>query len=77
MAQVLVRNLAEEVVEALKRKAELRGHSLEQELREILGAAATQPSAERLAMADRVRALGAERATGDSTELIREDRDNR
>lgn len=77
MAQVLVRNLAEEVVEALKRKAELRGRSLEQELREILAAAATQPCAERLAMADRVRALGSEGAASDSTELIREDRDNR
>ena len=40
MAQVIVRNLDEEVVSSLKIKAELHGHSLEQELREILKRAA-------------------------------------
>ena len=33
MAQVIVRNLDEHVVKSLKFKAELHGHSLEQELR--------------------------------------------
>jgi plasmid stability protein len=36
MAQVIVRNLDDEVVSSLKLKAELKGHSLEQELRDIL-----------------------------------------
>jgi antitoxin FitA len=40
MAQVIVRNPDDQVVEALKFKAKLRGHSLEQELREILERAA-------------------------------------
>ncbi|MBV8704696.1 MAG: plasmid stabilization protein [Acetobacteraceae bacterium] len=40
MAQLLVRNLDEEVKERLRRRAALRGHSLEAEAREILRAAA-------------------------------------
>lgn len=40
MARVIVRNLDEPVVSSLKFKAELHGHSLEQELREILKRAA-------------------------------------
>ena len=38
MAQVIVRNLDEQVVSSLKFKAELHGHSLEQELREFSSA---------------------------------------
>lgn len=40
VGQVLVRNLDERVIERLKAKAELHGQSLEQELRDILSAAA-------------------------------------
>jgi plasmid stability protein len=40
MAQVIVRNLDEQIVSSLKIKAELHGRSLEQELREILKRAA-------------------------------------
>ena len=40
MGQVLVRNLDDQVIESLKTKAELKGHSLEQELREVITAAA-------------------------------------
>ena len=36
MAQLIVRNLDEETVQALKRRAALRGHSAEAEHREIL-----------------------------------------
>jgi plasmid stability protein len=78
MAQVLIRNLDESVVAALKRKAELHGLSLEQELRAVLTAAARLNSAERLALARRIRAMtprGVDQT--DSTELIREDRDTR
>ena len=40
MGQVLVRNLDERVIESLKTKAELKGRSLEQELRDVLTRAA-------------------------------------
>jgi len=33
MGEVLVRNLDDHVIELLKHKAEIKGHSLEQELR--------------------------------------------
>jgi plasmid stability protein len=78
MAQVLVRNLDERVVTALRRKAELRGHSLEQELRLALTAAARLTPEERRALAQRVRSLTpANVKQTDSAELIRQDRDTR
>jgi len=42
MAQLLVRNLDENVKERLRRRAALRGHSMEEEVRDILRAAADQ-----------------------------------
>ncbi len=78
MAQVIVRNLDDTVVTMLKRKAELHGCSLEQELRDILSAASRLKKEERLSLAGRIRALtptGA--AQTDSAELIRADRDAR
>jgi plasmid stability protein len=77
MAQVIVRNLDEQVVSSLKIKAELHGRSLEQELREILKNAAELTSEEKLALADRIRSLQARPLDTDSADLIREDRDNR
>ena len=71
-----MRNLDEQVVAALRRKAELRGHSLEQELRVALTAAARLTNEDRVALARRVRKLTppAVQQT-DSAELIRQDRD--
>ncbi len=78
MAQVLVRNLDEQVVTALRRKAELHGRSLEQELRLALTAAARLTREERVALARRVRGLTPAGVTqSDSAELIRQDRDSR
>jgi len=78
MAQVLVRNLDEQVVTALRRKAELHGRSLEQELRVALTAAARLTNEERLALARRVRGLTpANVKQTDSADLIRQDRDTR
>ena len=77
MGQVLVRNLDDLVIAMLKTKAELHGHSLEQELREILTAAAGLTPAEKVAVADRIRAMTPRPLTTDSTELIRDDRDSR
>ncbi len=77
MAQVIVRNLDEDVVASLKFKAELHGHSLEQELREILKRAAELTAEEKLALVDRIRAKQKRPLEDDSADLIREDRDSR
>jgi plasmid stability protein len=77
MARVIVRNLDEQVVSSLKFKAELRGHSLEQELRDILKRAAELTTEEKLALVERIRAKQKRRLAGDSTDLIREDRASR
>ena len=77
MAQVLVRNLAEQVVAALRLKAELHGQSLEQELRDALTAAARLDSAERVALTRRVRAMTPAVTQTDSAALVRETRDSR
>ena len=76
MAQVIVRNLDDGVVATLKRKAALRGHSLEQELRTILSSAARFTTEERVALAERIRAMTPEGVTQtDSADLIREGRE--
>ncbi len=78
MAQVIVRNLGDGVVAALKRRAALHGQSLEQELRDILTAASRPARHERVSIAERIRAMtpaGIEQT--DSTEVIRQDRDRR
>jgi antitoxin FitA len=75
MAQVLVRNLPDDVVARLKARAARAGHSLEQELRVILIEAARSGRDEVLADMDRIRALTPKVPQSDSAELIREDRD--
>jgi len=75
--QVLVRNLDNEIVRAIKLKAALKGNSLEQELREIIRRAAPLTPEERLALSRKIRGMQRKPATLDSTELIREARDNR
>ena len=77
MAQVIVRNLDEQVVSSLKFKAELHGHSLEQELRQILKRAAALTPEEKIALVDRIAAKQKRPLEDDSTDLIREDRDSR
>ncbi len=56
MGQVLVRNLDDQVIERLKLKAEMKGHSLEQELREVITAAAPLAPEEKTALFKRLRA---------------------
>jgi len=75
MGQVIVRNLDDRVIAALKAKAELHGQSLERELRAILARAAAPNVEERVALAGQIRALTPARRQTDSTKLIREDRD--
>jgi plasmid stability protein len=69
------RRLDDKVDAALKAKAELHGHSLEQELRAILSGAAKLNVDERLALADRIRTMTPKRRQTDSTVLIRQGRD--
>jgi plasmid stability protein len=75
MAQVLVRNLPDDVVARLKARAARARHSLEQELRLILIDAARAGREEVLADMDRIRAMTPKVPQTDSAELIREDRD--
>jgi plasmid stability protein len=75
MGQVLIRNLDDHVIESLKLKAELKGHSLEQELRDILKKAVGPTVEERLAMIDRVRAMQKKPTKLLSEDIIRRMRD--
>lgn len=77
MGQVIIRKLDDAVIAAHKRRAAARGVSLEQQLRDVLAEAA-KPSREQL-IADlrRIRAMTPKGPRIDSTDLIREDRDNR
>jgi plasmid stability protein len=76
MGQVIIRNLPEPVIERLKAAAVTHGHSLEQELREVLTAAAYQRSA----LLDELALLRASTPSGprmQSEDLVREGRDER
>jgi antitoxin FitA len=76
MGQVLVRNLDDQVIEGLKHKAELKGHSLEQELREVITAAAPLTPEEKVALAKRLRALSPSMHGVDVRSAIRHGRDD-
>jgi antitoxin FitA len=56
MGQVLIRNLDDRVIDSLKTKAELKGCSLEQELRDVLTAAAPLTPEEKIALFRKIRA---------------------
>jgi antitoxin FitA len=55
MAQVLIRNIPEETLASFRQKADLKGKSLEQELRDLLEQNRKFTPAERAAIADRIR----------------------
>ncbi|MGH9783458.1 MAG: FitA-like ribbon-helix-helix domain-containing protein [Terriglobia bacterium] len=77
MAQILVRNLDERVVNRLKVRARRNGRSLQAEVRAILEQAPTldMPSARKLA--DTIRKSLGHRRFDDSAVLIRRERDRR
>ena len=75
MAQVIIRNLDEATVSALKARAAARGNSLEEELRRLLAEAARPTRAQVRETAAAIRALGQQSVNSDLEELIREDRD--
>lgn len=75
MAQVLVRNVPDDVVTRLKQRAARKGRSLEAELRYVLEAAARLELGEFRRRAGEIRRQLEGRYHSDSTALIREDRD--
>ena len=76
MGQVLVRNLDNGVIERLKAKAELKGRSLEQELREIITAAAPLSPEEKVALVRRMQAMSPPIKDFDVRAAIRHGRDD-
>lgn len=75
MASVTIRNLDDDVVAALKRRAKTNNRSLEAELREILSATVRrQAGQDFLALADRIAAMTPDGPRADSLDLLREDR---
>ena len=75
MSQVIVRNLDQQTVSALKSRAAAHGRSLEQELRLVLATAAKPSRQEVLEIADAIRSLGTKPISSDLDTLIREERD--
>jgi plasmid stability protein len=77
VGQVIVRNLDDRVIAILKRRAELRGCSLEQELRDTLTEAAAPMREDQLAEIDRIRAMTPPGSWPLSEDIVRQDRDSR
>jgi antitoxin FitA len=77
MAQLLVRDVPRDVVEALKRQAASHGRSAEAEHRAILEAALKAGRESFRLRARELREATRGRITGESADLIREDRDSR
>ncbi|MEW6201118.1 MAG: hypothetical protein AB1546_04030 [bacterium] len=78
MAEILVRNLDDNVVDRLKKSAKKRGCSLQAEVKMILELAANAPQADIVSarkLVHRIRRRFKGRDFPDSVELIREDRD--
>jgi plasmid stability protein len=75
MAQVLVRDLDDMVVERLKERARLQGRSLEAELRQILQQAAAERRVSPKVSLTEIQALFAGRVFTDSGMLQHEDRE--
>ena len=75
MAQVLIRNLDEATVSALKARAAAHGRSLEQELRLLLTEAARPTPDEVAHTAAAIRRLGSKPVSADLDALIRADRE--
>jgi plasmid stability protein len=74
MAQVLVRDLDDRVVEKLKARAKRNGRSLEAELRLILEQSVRADLAEARRLAERIRRQLSGRDHSDSGDLVSEDR---
>ena len=81
MADIVLRNLEDELKEKLRRRAASNQRSMNAELREIVTTALAQPRrssrAELKALASDIRALSAGRRQTPSEDLLRESRDQR
>lgn len=79
MAQVVIRNIDDAVIERLRARARAKKQSLEQTLREVLADAARPSRAELLTEMARIRAMAPPRPKDAPTvvELIRQGRDER
>ena len=75
MPQLLVRDMDADVIERLKELAKRNGRSLQGEAKSILEAAAPYSMERALQVAQAWQARLAGKISGDSTDLIREDRD--
>lgn len=76
MVDILVRNVDEETARRLKEKAKAKGASLSDTAREALASFVKPSKEEAWAAAAAIRKkIG--KVSGDSTQLIREDRDNK
>jgi plasmid stability protein len=74
MGQIIVRNLDEDIIERLKRRAAERKISLERHVREVLAEAAKPTRSEAIVRINALReSIGP--VTGDSTAVIRKARD--
>jgi plasmid stability protein len=77
MANILIRDLDDEVLARLKATAKAHGRSLQAEIHSVLQAASIRSLAETRRLSARwIRRLG-DSSRSDSTALIREDRDAR
>jgi plasmid stability protein len=76
MAQITIRQLDDALVARLRERAAAAGRSMEQEVREILTASCTD-SAQVVARLRQRRAAYGDRVFSDSTDIIREMRDQR
>jgi plasmid stability protein len=74
MAQVVIRNIDDDVMERLRARARRKGIALERELRDVLTAAVRSDRASFRARAERFRQQLARRRHSDSTVLLRRDR---
>jgi antitoxin FitA len=75
MVDILVRNVDEDTARRLKDKAKANGASVSDTVREMIKAGLKPSKEEAWALADAIRKkIG--KVSGDSTQLIREDRDN-
>lgn len=79
MAQVVIRNIDDEVMKRLKERARRDGRSLEQTLRDVLTVAARPDREERLAELRRIRDMSPPLPPGAplAEDLVREGRDER
>ena len=75
MPQLLIRNLDEETMQSLKKKAKNHNRSLQGEVKLVLEDYVHRPDESPLAIADRWQGYFAGRTFSDSADLLREDRE--